>query len=333
MKLAFAPTTRGSKSAALSISGNTLAGTASVALSGTGQGPVVSFDRGAASFDAAATGTSSEPLSVTLTNNGETPLSLSAIAIGGTDGSQFSRAAGPSAGTCDTSAAIAAGSSCTIGLVFSPSADGLKNASLTVSSDAPAGIASLPLSGTGAQPEMALDESPVDFGDSPLNYVGDGHTLIVRNTGVAPVTLTSVALTGPDAADFWGVTDGPIGRCSDGTVLHVAESCLLQVFFVPKSPGEKTATISVSSNAGPASHSPLGQWRLGPLTTRRPTTVALLRRSTAEHLRHAPGDDSRAAARDRDGKRVHQGDEAPASSSTRPSRSSAPRATAAACHR
>src|SRR4029077_768780 len=86
----------------------------------------------------------------------------------------------------------------------------------------------------------------------PLNYIGDGHNLIVTNTGVAPVTLTSVAMTGPDAAEFWGVSEAPIGRCKDGTVLHAAEWCAIQVFFAPKSPAAKTAAVSISSTAGPA---------------------------------------------------------------------------------
>jgi hypothetical protein len=251
VKLVFAPTTRGAKSATLTVSGNSLDGTSSVALTGTGQGPVVAFDRGSAAFGGQATGVASSPLSVTVTNGGETALSLSAIAIGGADSAQFSRATGAAAGTCDTSTPIAAGATCTIGLVFTPATDGVKSASLSLSSDAPAGVASLPLSGTGAQPSMALDQSALAFGDEPVQSTYGVRFLTVTNTSAAQLVLTSVTLGGPDASDFWGVDSGPIGSCSGATVLAAGETCTILVIFTPRTAGAKTASVSIAGNASP----------------------------------------------------------------------------------
>ena len=77
------------------------------------------------------------------------------------------------------------------------------------------------------------------------------HSLTMTNTSAAQLVLSTLALTGPDATDLWGVNDGAIGHCNDSTVLAPGESCAIWVTFTPRAAGPKTAAVSITSSASP----------------------------------------------------------------------------------
>jgi len=80
---------------------------------------------------------------VTLANNGSAPLSISGIAMAGANSSDFVQN-----NNCGSS--VAAGASCTIVVVFTPSAVGARTATLSVSDSAAGSPQSVSLSGTGS---------------------------------------------------------------------------------------------------------------------------------------------------------------------------------------
>jgi hypothetical protein len=241
VKVVFAPTRRGPQTAALTIASDTLTGTDSVTLSGTGQGPVVSFDQPSLSFGTQSTGWTGSPVTVTVTNSGETPLSLSALAITGPDAAHFARAGG----TCDLASPVAAGASCTIAIVFVPTSDGTKNAALSLSSNAPAGVAPVPLSGIATAPSVHFDRSELAFGGQTVYSLQWPQIVFVTNTGNSPLSVTSIAVTGADAADFQGANDGSVMSCTTSTVLPQGVSCMVQLYFIPRTAGLKTASLSI----------------------------------------------------------------------------------------
>ena len=73
-------------------------------------------------------GTTSPAQIVTLTNVGMTTLTVTGIAITGTDAADFART--------HNCATLAAGASCSISVTFKPKAPGLRNAALTVNDNA-----------------------------------------------------------------------------------------------------------------------------------------------------------------------------------------------------
>ena len=100
-------------------------------------------------FGSWATGATSNPLTLTVTNVGNAPLTGGTYLLGGGSPQPFSRPAGTPGGTCGT-APLAVGASCTIRLVFRPTTAGAFTRTLTVSfTGATVQPASVTLTGTG----------------------------------------------------------------------------------------------------------------------------------------------------------------------------------------
>jgi hypothetical protein len=97
--------------------------------------------------------------------------------------------------------AVAPGASCTIQVQFSPTAIGLRSATLTLTHN-PAGASqatssSVPLSGTGLGSILNSTSSPVKFGTVNRNASQD-QTVTIKNTGnaAAALSLASFSVTG-----------------------------------------------------------------------------------------------------------------------------------------
>lgn len=86
----------------------------------------------------------------------------------------------------------------------------------------------------------SLQASAVAFGTVPLGTSAT-RTVTVRHAGFGPVAIGSVAVTGPDAANF---TVRPVGNCRDA-VLYERDSCLLSIRFAPSAGGSSEATLRV----------------------------------------------------------------------------------------
>jgi len=81
---------------------------------------------------------------ISLSNTGNAVLSITSLAIGGGNSSDFAE----TADTCGSS--VVAGGNCTIGITFTPSLAGAETASITFTDNAGSGPQSVALSGTGA---------------------------------------------------------------------------------------------------------------------------------------------------------------------------------------
>ncbi len=107
--------------------------------------PAVRFFPTALYFDQQDIGSPSAVQRVTLTNSGDAPLTITGIAIGGTNPGEFAQThicpLGPST--------LAAGATCTIDVTFTPTEAGLRSASLVVNDDASGSPHAVALSGTG----------------------------------------------------------------------------------------------------------------------------------------------------------------------------------------
>ena len=79
---------------------------------------------------------------MTLINTGARRLSIAAITIGGVNGGDFSE-------TNKCGAAVAAGACCTVQVIFTPTASGIRTASLFVAANFSGVRAALDLTGTG----------------------------------------------------------------------------------------------------------------------------------------------------------------------------------------
>ncbi|MGA2607045.1 MAG: FG-GAP-like repeat-containing protein [Terriglobia bacterium] len=144
INVTFTPTARGTRTAAVSLVDNASGSPQSIALSGTGVAPVVNLSPSSLTFPGQFVGTTGLPENVTLTNNGDAPLSISSIQAS----AQFAASNG-----CTTS--LAAGVGCTISVFFDPSAAGTQTGTLTITDNAPDSPQTVQLSGVGMDFQMS----------------------------------------------------------------------------------------------------------------------------------------------------------------------------------
>lgn len=140
--------------ASLAACGGGGGGSSTPPASGPGTAPLASVAPSSLTFTATATGTTSAAQTVTLSNTGTAPLSLSAIA---TDSATFVITPG---GTCAAGSSIAAGASCTALVAFAPNAATALMGNLTFSHNASPSTTAVVLAGTGVAAGSPINTTP-----------------------------------------------------------------------------------------------------------------------------------------------------------------------------
>ncbi len=168
----FTPTAVGDRSASLNIGGLFPQTSQFVALSGVGIGAGAVLSPQTVTFAGQVVG-SIATQTINLTNPGNVPLTLGAIAISGSN--DFGET-----NTC--SAMLAAGSTCSISVTFAPSAPGSATAAITVTGSGLNGPQTITLAGTGAVPIPFVNPTLTPASVAPG---GEAFTLRVTGTGFA----------------------------------------------------------------------------------------------------------------------------------------------------
>ena len=218
-------------------------------LAGTGvAGPTggIAIDTPATGLDFGSqqVGTASAAQTVTVTNNGTAPLTVSAVTVTGSNAGDFA-----ADGTACTGAPLAAGASCAIPVTFTPSAEGPRAATLTIASDDPDSPSlTVPLAGTGlvapvGDVDLGAAAGGLDFGTVEVGQSAPGKAITLTNQGAAALAVGTVALGGTDADQF--TLDA--SACT-GQSLAAGASCAIVVGFAPTSLGAKTATVTITSD-------------------------------------------------------------------------------------
>ncbi len=140
IQVVFKPTKKGPANGTLSVSDNAPDSPQTTALSGSGT--VVKLSTTGINFGDQKVGTKSQPAPVLLTNKGKTELSISKIAIGGTDSGDFSQ-------TNNCGKGLASGHSCTIKVTFAPTEQGQRSAQLTITDNGGGSPQAVQLAGNG----------------------------------------------------------------------------------------------------------------------------------------------------------------------------------------
>jgi hypothetical protein len=205
----FTAIAAGTYTATLTATDNAFPTTQTVALTGTVSGtPIASLTPALLSFSTNA-GTSSASQTATLKNTGTANLTITSLALAGTNASSFSQT-----NTCGST--LAAGASCTVNLLFTPSAAGTFTASLTVTDNSGSSSAgpSAPVVQTAALSGTAAAVTAADFTLTPTpsaqsSYRGRTVTYTVQLAALlgtspfnSPVTLTASGLPPGATASF-----------------------------------------------------------------------------------------------------------------------------------
>jgi len=180
----------------------------------------------ALTFGPQVTGSTSAAQSVTVNNPTSSAASVSSIST-----------SGAFAQTNNCGSSIAANSSCTVNVTFSPTATGTSTGSLTINAGGVTNTVSL--SGTGTAPGPVLSASPASL-SFPGTLVGSSaatQTVTVTNSGTTTATVSSVAVT------------GAYSQTNNCTTIAVNGTCTVTVKFTPTAGGANSGTLTVNSNA------------------------------------------------------------------------------------
>lgn len=230
VSIVFTPTTSGARSGTFSITDDV--GTQTASLSGIGNSPATdALAPLALTFAAQQLNTSSGAQQITLTNSGDTPLTLIAAQITSGDFSVIN--------ACGNS--LNAHSTCSLNVLFQPKNVGTITGVLTVSDQYRS--QTIALSGTGVAPP-GVSLSPVSIISFPSVGVGvtsGAQTVTLTNNGGIPLLVQNIGITG----DFVILP----GSDSCGSSVAVNSACTLQVAFAPTVGGPRTGTLIVTDNA------------------------------------------------------------------------------------
>ena len=244
INVTFTPLTVAVLGGTITVTSNAPGSPHTIALSGTGSSvgvPNISLAPTALNFGAQAINTASFVGSIIVSNTGFANLILSSINVS----APFSRVGLAAPVPPDCGVSLAPGSSCQIGVVFSPTTIGAQSGQVNIIDNAAGSPRFVPLSGTGTQlavPTIAANGA-LAFGDQIINTTSAPQTLTVSNTGAAPLIISAITLTGTNAANF--TLTGQSGCAS----IAPAASCTLAIAFLTTTVGVKTAQINITSNA------------------------------------------------------------------------------------
>jgi hypothetical protein len=244
--IAFAPQTTGNFNAQLQFvdnAGNAAGVTQSVPLSGTGvlPSPAVNLAPTSLTFPAQIVANTSGPQTVTLTNTGSLSLQLSTISLAGTNASEFAFEPGTS---CPSNGGtLAANAQCSVNVTFTPTSMGMQTAMISFSDNVSGSPQMVALSGTGVGASLSISPTSIGFAPQTLQIPTAAQTVSVRNTGTAPVQISSITMSGANTADFVEMNNCP------GTLNVASASCTVSVAFQPVAGGAEAATLLIANNA------------------------------------------------------------------------------------
>jgi probable HAF family extracellular repeat protein len=196
-------------------------------------GPSATLSPASLTFATQSVGTTSAAETVALKNTGTTSLTISSIAITGTDHADFTQTH-----TCGSS--LAAGASCSISVTFSPRAPGTRTAILSVTDNAAGSPQKVSLAGIGTT--ARLSPSSLNFGAVGIGATSPAQIVTLTNVGTSTLTVTGIAITGTDAADF-----AQTHTCASSLAAYA--SCIIRVTFKPTALSTRAAMLSVTDNA------------------------------------------------------------------------------------
>jgi hypothetical protein len=201
-----------------------------VGLTGNGAAPLATLNPSSLTFGSTLVASSSSAQSVMLTNSGTSTLNISGLAATG----DFSET-----NSCGTS--LAAGASCAISVVFTPTQSGSRAGTLSVADDAAGSPQMAPLSGIGGSPSPSVSLVPtgLQFGSEPVGTSSSAQTIKLANSGTAAVQISAITAAG----DF-----SETNTC--GSTVKAGASCTISVTFKPTQGGARSGAVTILESTG-----------------------------------------------------------------------------------
>jgi hypothetical protein len=139
---------------------------------------------------------------------------------------------------------IAANTHCDIWVAFTPSAQGTRSGTLTISDDASSQPHVVNLSGQGAVPYDVFSTSTLTFPAQVLNTTSSAQSVTLQNTGKGTLQIASIAITG----------DFNISANNCGTSVAPGGNCTISVTFTPIDIGTRSGSLTITDGAAGSPH-------------------------------------------------------------------------------
>jgi Beta-propeller repeat/Abnormal spindle-like microcephaly-assoc'd, ASPM-SPD-2-Hydin len=231
LSVTFTPTAAGSRSGSIIIQDSAAGSPHLVSLSGTGAplAPIAGLSPTTLSFPNTNVGASSTALPITLSNTGNGALTIGNIQTTG----NYSQ-------TNNCGSSLAASTSCTVNVVFAPTASGVRTGTLSVTDNATGSPQTASLTGTGIAlaPAAVLSPTSLSFSSTPTGTSSTAQPVTLANNGNASLTISNIKATG----DY-----SQTNNC--GASLAASSNCTINVVFTPTATGARSGTVSVTDNA------------------------------------------------------------------------------------
>ncbi len=228
-------------------------------LTGT-SGGVATLSPTSLSFGTVTQGTASAGQTTTLTNNSGSTITFTGTTFTGTNGSDFTASSNTCSGT------LTNGNTCTITVIFTPTAtpvaneSGTLNVAYTGASGSPVTAA---LTGTSGG-HATLSPTSLSFGTVAQGTSSSGLTTTLTNNTGSTITFTGTTFTGTNASDFTASANTCTGALATGNTCAITvvftptatpvtnESGTLNVAFTGASGSPATASLTGTSGVAPA---------------------------------------------------------------------------------
>jgi uncharacterized repeat protein (TIGR01451 family) len=232
INVVFKPTDGGQRTAGVAITSDARGSVPVVTLSGTGLSIGLGLSSSLLIFDSQTVGTTSPAQTVTLSNASASAIAISSITV-----------TGDYAQTNNCGSSVAASSSCSIQITFTPTLTGSRPGTLSVAGADSANPHTVTLSGVGAVVTLSLSPTSLTFADQTVGTSSQAQGILLTNTGATALTISSIVPSG----DF-------LESNTCGAGLAAGANCTISVNFLPTSTGTRTGSITITSNAQGSPH-------------------------------------------------------------------------------
>jgi hypothetical protein len=205
--------------------------------------PAPAVSATALTFASQNVGSSSAAQTVALSNATNATAALRLSAISTTSGSDFA----VSGGTCTATTSLAAGASCTVGVVFRPTAAGTRSGTLSLAHNGANGRSEVSLTGAAVSQSPAVSLSPTTLTfSSAVGMASSPLRVTVSNTGTGTLMLSSISLGGNQAGDYAVASSS---TCAANGSVAGGSSCVIDLVFTPGATGARNAVLTLAHNA------------------------------------------------------------------------------------
>ena len=229
------PSATGTRSAILAINDSAANTPQNVALTGVGSTSNATLTPASLAYATQVIKTTSASQAATLSNTGTADITISSIAT-----------PGPYSQTNNCGTTLAAGTNCTINVVFTPTKSGTQTGTLTVTDNAPNSPQTVALSGVGTV--FSFSPASLNFGTQALKTSSQPQTVTLTNVGTTAIATNKISVTGSRVTSFI-IQSSSTCPLVPGSIAAGA-SCTIVVVFDPQLKGALNANIAAVDAAG-----------------------------------------------------------------------------------